>query len=158
MRLLGLECGSLWGNIMRALLLALAAFIAGPAFAQGLTSAPVLRLDEQQLKMVRTDIFNEGGMAIPGKNCQLLRVEPGEFFHLTGVVTKQKTEIELIDGGRCIFAKETDHLPRLSAKAAGEDGVANLRVDRPGFYSVRIKAEGAPRDVYAALAAIRLKQ
>mgnify|MGYP006146478145 CR=1 FL=1 len=48
-----------------------------------------------------------------------------------------------VDGGRCIFAKETDHLPRLSAKAAGEDGVANLRVDRPGFYSVRIKAEGA---------------
>ena len=144
---------------MRALLLALAASIAAPAlahsaFAQGgSTAPPVPRLDEQLLKMVRTDIFNEGGMAIFGANCQILRVQPGEVFDLAAVVSKQKTEIELIDGGRCIFAKETDHLPRLTAKAPGEDGVVNLRIDRPGFYSIRIKAEGAPRDVYAALIA-----
>ena len=93
--------------------------------------------------MVRTDIFNEGGMAIMGVNCQILRVQPGEVFHLVGVVSKQKTEVELIDGGRCIFAKETDHLPRLTAKAPGEDGVVNMRIDRPGYYSIRLKAEGA---------------
>lgn len=150
---------------MRALLLALAAPVAAivaafahPALAQGSTAAPALRLDEQLLKMVRTDLFNEGGMAIVGVNCQLLRVQPGEVFHLTGVVSQQKTEIELIDGGRCIFAKETDHLPRLTAKAPGEDGVANLRIDRPGFYSIRLKAEGAPRDMYAALIASKPTQ
>ena len=147
---------------MRALLTALAvtaAAFAHPAFAQGGSSTPpALRLDEQLLKMVRTDIFNEGGMAIAGKNCQLLRVQPGEVFNLTGVVSKQKTEIELIDGGRCIFAKETDHLPRLTARAPLEDGVVNMRIDRPGFYSIRLKAEGAPRDMYAALIASKPAQ
>lgn len=143
---------------MRALVLALAVYFAAPAFAQGSTAAPAPRLDEQLLKMVRTDIFNEGGMAIAGKNCQLLRVQPGEVFNLTGVVSKQKTEIELIDGGRCIFAKETDHLPRLTATAPGADGVATLRIDRPGFYSIRLKAEGAPRDIYAALIASKPAQ
>lgn len=136
---------------MRALALALAVSLGAPALAQGSTAAPAPRLDEQPLKMVRTYIFNEGGMAIVGQNCQILRVQPGEVFNLTGVVSKQKTEVELIDGGRCIFAKETDHLPRLAAKAPGVDGVVNLRIDRPGFYSVRLKAEGAPRDIYAAL-------
>ncbi len=88
----------------------------------------------------------------------LRRSLAGEVFNLVGVVSKQKTEVELIDGGRCIFAKETDHLPRLTAKAPLEDGVVDLRIDRPGYYSIRLKAEGAPRDMYAALIASKPAQ
>lgn len=105
-----------------------------------------------------TSIFNEGGMAIVGNNCQLMRVQSGEIWGVAASMPNQTPVLELVDGARCIFSGETEKLPRLSVTVPDKSGVAYLRVDRPGFYSVRVTAAGADRSARVMLMATKLEK
>lgn len=56
------------------------------------------------------------------------------------------------------FSSETQKLARLTAAALAKSGIAYLRVDRPGFYSVRVTAEGADRSARVMLMATKLEK
>lgn len=126
------------------------------AHGQGVTAPVVPRLDEKTSAW--GSVFNEGGMALVGDNCQLIRVQAGEVWGVAASMPNQTPVLELVDGARCIFARETEHLPRLTAAAPAKSGVAYLRVDRPGFYSVRVTAEGADRSARVMLVASKLDE
>ena len=140
---------------MRSWLFALCATVfAGPVLAQGVTAAPdVPRLDEKPV--AHGFVFNEGGMGILGQTCFILRVQAGEVFSVGASVPNQQPTLELVDGARCTFARATDHLPRLTGTAAAKGSRAQIKVDRPGFYSVRFTAEGASRDTRGMIVAAR---
>ncbi|MFT3722300.1 MAG: hypothetical protein QM773_01845 [Hyphomonadaceae bacterium] len=141
-------------NLLATLLVAMAT--APTAHGQGVIAPAVPRLDEKGTSW--GSIFNEGGMAIVGDNCQLLRVQTGEIWGIAASMPKQTPVLEMVDGARCIFARETEHLPRLTAAAPDNGGVAYIRVDRPGFYSVRVTAEGAERAARVMLVASKLEK
>lgn len=136
--------------------LCIAMAIATPVHGQGVTAPDVPRLDVKGTSF--GSIFNEGGMAIAGDSCQLLRVQEGEIWGVAASIPNQTPVLELIDGARCIFASATEKLPRLTAEAPDKSGVAYLRVDRPGFYSVRVTAEGADRTARVMLVATKLEK
>lgn len=143
---------------MRTLLatLCITMAIASSAHGQGVTAPEVPRLDVKGTTW--GSIFNEGGMAIVGDNCQLMRVSAGEIWGIAASIPNQTPVLELVDGARCIFARETEHLPKLTVAASDKSGVAYLRVDRPGFYSVRVTAAGADRSTKVMLVAAKLEK
>ncbi len=132
----------------------IAASAYGAAHGQGATVKDAPRLDESGTAW--GSIFNEGGLGIAGDNCQLLRVQAGEIWGIAASIPNQTPLLEMIDGARCKFAKETDALPKLTAAAPSVGGMAYIRVDRPGFYSVRVTAEDAERSTRVMLVAAKL--
>jgi hypothetical protein len=143
---------------MRSWLYALCATaFAGSALAQGaVDQPPVPRLDEKS--MAYGYVFNEGGLGILGDTCFLLRVQPNETFSVAASVPNQQPTLEFVNGARCIFAQATAHLPRLTATASKKGGLALIEISQPGFYSVRITAEGADRNTRGMIiAALKAK-